>query len=57
MFLLSLHSTGGSADGDTPVPSGPRHIGQSVSAENAEDAEDAEMIAVASNNVSEPSNR
>jgi hypothetical protein len=27
-FLLSLHSSGGSASGATPVASGPRHCGQ-----------------------------
>ena len=31
-FLVSLHSTGGSAFGAAPVPNGPRHCGQSVSA-------------------------
>ena len=28
MFFVSLHSAGGFASLDTPVPSGPRHWGQ-----------------------------
>ncbi len=51
MFLVSLHSIGGLADRETPVPSGPRHCGQYRSASAADSAIPANAIAMAGRNV------
>ena len=38
MFFVSVHSSGGFATRETPVPSGPRHWGQNLSPSAAESA-------------------
>ena len=56
MFFVSLHSAGGFASFDTPVPSGPRHCGQNFSASAADCATLIDVMTKVSRHVTELQN-